>query len=122
MMEKVTCPCRMTRMALSSEIRELRKERVALANELAATYFLRHGDREWAKTYLERACELYFEWGAVAKCAALESQHKDLLEMEGKRSVRSSTSHGIDLKARARVEDRKIMSRRHQVSKIAFKA
>ena len=94
----------------------------ALANELAATYFLRHGDREWAKTYLERACELYFEWGAVAKCAALESQHKDLLEMEGKRSVRSSTSHGIDLKARTRVEDRKIMSRRHQVSKIAFKA
>ena len=39
----------------------------ALANELAAEYFLKIKDDYWPNQYLSRACELYNEWGAAAK-------------------------------------------------------
>ena len=106
----------------------------ALANELAAMYFLRQGDREWAATYIDRAYELYLEWGAVAKCVILESKYKDLLEMDDKvmtATQRSSTSGGVDgnnssrrgrgdLKAKTRVSDSLSLSGRKHVSIIAF--
>ena len=56
----------------------------ALANELAAGYFLRRGDTEdnraWASTYLDRAYDLFQQWGARAKTMQMESSYTGLLE------------------------------------------
>ena len=57
----------------------------ALANELAAGYFLRRGEgadnHAWASTYLTRAYDLYQQWGATAKIRQMEMKYgSELLE------------------------------------------
>ena len=46
-----------------------------LANERAAFFKVKLGDREQARKYFERAMKLYkYEWGAIAKCNWLKEE------------------------------------------------
>jgi histidine kinase len=61
----------------------------AVGNERAGVYFLEQKhDRDWASTYLTRACELFDQWGANAKVKQMEEKYSDLvvrsMESEGK--------------------------------------
>ena len=47
----------------------------ALGNELALEYFVSIGDGFWPAQYLGRACELYYEWGALAKLESLTEKY-----------------------------------------------
>lgn len=51
----------------------------ALANELAAKFYLDWGKEKIAKTYLNEACYLYSLWGAMAKVKDLEAKYSQLL-------------------------------------------
>ena len=51
----------------------------ALANELAAEFLLRMGDKGRAVAYLRRSLMLYGEWNAYAIVRDLESRHKVLV-------------------------------------------
>lgn len=51
----------------------------ALANELAARFYLNQGRKKIARTYMADACQGYSEWGAAAKAKALREQYTDLL-------------------------------------------
>jgi len=51
----------------------------ALANELAARFFLNRGQTKIAKAYLSEAHMLYNAWGAKAKSAQLEQQYLNIL-------------------------------------------
>ena len=62
----------------------------ALGNELAGEYFLKVGDEFWAKEYLTRACELYHEWGALAKMEHLKRMRSGYVDA-GKMTLRKST-------------------------------
>jgi predicted ATPase/signal transduction histidine kinase len=51
----------------------------ALANELAAKFYLSRGQEKIAKTYMAEARYLYHKWGALAKVKWLEEKYRDLL-------------------------------------------
>lgn len=51
----------------------------AIANELAAKFYLDWGKEKIAKTYMNEAHYLYSLWGAVAKVKDLEAKHPQLL-------------------------------------------
>jgi len=51
----------------------------ALANELAARFYLSAGKKMYARTYLAEAYARYQEWGAFAKLEQLERAYPDLL-------------------------------------------
>ncbi len=51
----------------------------ALANELAARFFLREGNASIARYYLTEALYAYLKWGAQAKVNSIEEKHGDLL-------------------------------------------
>ncbi len=51
----------------------------ALANELAAEFYLAWGREKVAQTYLTEAYYAYFRWGAIAKVKDLESKHPFLV-------------------------------------------
>ena len=51
----------------------------AIANELAARYFLARGKRTIAAAYLRSAAIAYSKWGATAKLQSLEFDYPDLL-------------------------------------------
>ncbi|GAA6618783.1 GAF domain-containing sensor histidine kinase [Scytonema sp. NUACC26] len=51
----------------------------ALANELAAKFYLAWGKEKIAKVYLTEAYYAYFHWSALAKVKDLESRYPDLL-------------------------------------------
>jgi hypothetical protein len=55
----------------------LREE--ALANELAATFFLDWGKEKVAQAYMKEAFDIYTRWGANAKVAQLERRYRGLL-------------------------------------------
>jgi predicted ATPase/GAF domain-containing protein/tRNA A-37 threonylcarbamoyl transferase component Bud32 len=59
----------------------------ALANELAAKFYLDWGKVKIAKTYMSEAYYLYCLWGAMAKVKDLEAKYRQLL---GKSSVSGS--------------------------------
>ena len=63
----------------------------ALGNELASQYFRSIGDEFWEEQYLTRACELYYEWGALAKVADLTSRHR--LHVDTSRITLNKESH-----------------------------
>ncbi|WP_144863316.1 AAA family ATPase [Hyella patelloides] len=65
----------------------------ALANELAAKFYLNWGKVKIAKTYLNEAHYLYSLWGAVAKVQDLEAKYPQLL-------VKSSASASMTDKVR----------------------
>src|SRR5919199_1244518 len=51
----------------------------ALANELAAEFYLAWGREKVAQTYMTEAYYAYFRWGAIAKVKDLESKHSFLV-------------------------------------------
>ena len=51
----------------------------ALANELAAKFYLTKGYERIAKTYMKEACYLYTLWGAKAKVDQLNKKYSELL-------------------------------------------
>ncbi|MEM9924977.1 MAG: ATP-binding protein [Cyanobacteria bacterium P01_D01_bin.50] len=51
----------------------------ALANELAARFYLKWGKQKIAKTYLDDACYGYIRWGAKAKVKDLQKCYPQLL-------------------------------------------
>lgn len=51
----------------------------ALANELAARYYLAAGREKIARAYMSDACRGYCRWGAMAKARALQEQFPRLL-------------------------------------------
>jgi predicted ATPase/signal transduction histidine kinase len=81
----------------------------ALANELAAKFYLQLGKDFIAKAYMQEARYCYLEWGATAKIQHIENQYPQLLEplVDQKNprraiSIHSSSSnslHSIDLEA-----------------------
>lgn len=52
----------------------------ALANELAANYYLFLGLRKIARTYMLDACRGYNRWGAFAKVKELQNRYPELLD------------------------------------------
>ncbi|WP_271253184.1 GAF domain-containing protein [Pseudanabaena sp. Chao 1811] len=53
----------------------------ALANELAAKFYLGYGKTTIAKAYMQEARQGYLQWGAFAKVKHLESCYPELLEI-----------------------------------------
>lgn len=51
----------------------------AIANELAAKFYLRHGRKRIAQTYMTEAYHAYSHWGAVAKTRDLEQKYPQLV-------------------------------------------
>ncbi|MFT3765069.1 MAG: trifunctional serine/threonine-protein kinase/ATP-binding protein/sensor histidine kinase [Minicystis sp.] len=51
----------------------------ALAEELAGRFHFSHGQRRYARLHLEAAILAYSRWGATAKVAAMQREHRDLL-------------------------------------------
>jgi len=64
-------------IAKAKENKSINEE--ALANELAAKFFLDWGKEKIAKTYLNEAYYLYALWGAQAKVKELEAKYPQLL-------------------------------------------
>ena len=50
----------------------------AIANELAAQYYLSEGHSRIAGAYMDDACRCYMRWGAYAKARQIKSRHPDL--------------------------------------------
>lgn len=73
----------------------------ALANERAGTFFHRGGDDRWAKTYFQRARELYFRWGAFAKVGQMERKYCEFFK-DCSMLKRSGTGGGV-LRATSRL-------------------
>ncbi|MBG1267061.1 AAA family ATPase [Nostoc sp. WHI] len=73
-------------IALARENEYLQEE--ALANELAAKFYLANNRMMIAKAYLQEAKYGYLRWGATAKVQDLEKQYPQLLEL---RSLRTGT-------------------------------
>jgi signal transduction histidine kinase/CheY-like chemotaxis protein len=79
----------------------------ALANELAAKYYLAREMKTCARAYLEQARYCYFRWGANAKVEQIERRYGDLIgqapsasthdtkENRQKKSLTDTTSTGI---------------------------
>lgn len=53
---------------------------LALANELAAKFYLSWGKKAIARSYLVDACYYYLQWGAKAKANVLEDRYAELLD------------------------------------------
>lgn len=50
----------------------------AIANELAAQYYLSEGHSRIAGAYMDDACRCYMRWGAYAKARQIKSRYPDL--------------------------------------------
>jgi len=59
----------------------------ALANELAAKFYLAQNKLKVAQGYMQDACYLYLQWGATAKVKYLETQYPQLLARKLERVV-----------------------------------
>jgi predicted ATPase/signal transduction histidine kinase/tRNA A-37 threonylcarbamoyl transferase component Bud32 len=55
------------------------QQNVALANELAARFYLSRGRLKIARSYLQDAYDGYVRWGAIAKVRHLEQKYPELL-------------------------------------------
>lgn len=51
----------------------------ALANERAGTFLMSRQEEDLARPYIQRAYQLYEQWGATAKCQQIWNQHSKLL-------------------------------------------
>ncbi len=65
--------------AIESAIKNSTVQHEALANELAAKYFLSRGKTTIAAAYLRSAATAYVKWGATAKLQRLELDYPNLL-------------------------------------------
>ena len=92
------------RLAFDEAIRSAGREGVlsmqALANERAGVFFI-GVDQMWASTYLTRAHELHYQWGASGKSRHMQGEYGSLLQ-PSKRTDSNSTS---GLRARERISD-----------------
>ncbi|MGF1933647.1 MAG: protein kinase domain-containing protein [Nostoc sp. ChiQUE02] len=71
-------------IALARENEYLQEE--ALANELAAKFYLANHRMTIAKAYMQEARYVYLRWGATAKVQDLEKQYPQLLELRSERT------------------------------------
>jgi histidine kinase len=55
----------------------------AIANELAAKFYIERGNEKIAKVYMTDACYKYSMWGAVSKVLTLEEQFPHLIQRAG---------------------------------------
>jgi predicted ATPase/DNA-binding CsgD family transcriptional regulator/GAF domain-containing protein len=72
----------------------------AIANELAAQYYLSLDKRKIAEAYLQDACMAYFKWGALGKIKSLQERHPILeklsfIEMEAPEDHYNSADNEI---------------------------
>lgn len=65
---------------------------VALANELAARFYLARGKDKFARIYLNDAYSAYTTWGAVGKAQALVETHPNLLSRSDRASGRPGSA------------------------------
>ncbi|MES9969987.1 MAG: AAA family ATPase [Candidatus Thiodiazotropha sp.] len=63
---------------------------VALANELAAKFYLANGKEKIAKLYFMEARHHYYRWGALAKVAHLEEKYPQFCEMQIEKDISTS--------------------------------
>jgi predicted ATPase/signal transduction histidine kinase/GAF domain-containing protein len=82
-------------IALAKEHEYLQEE--ALANELAARFYLAQRKTKIALVYLQEAHYCYGRWGALAKVAALETEFPSLREQSRGRSIESNHSRTVTL-------------------------
>ncbi|MEG3835887.1 AAA family ATPase [Microcoleus sp. Z1_C3] len=87
-------------IALAKEHEYLNEE--ALANELAAKFYLAWGKEQVARAYMTNAYYCYLRWGATAKMTDLKQQYPELLKRFTKanfsdksRNILSDTSNSI---------------------------
>ncbi|MEG4970352.1 AAA family ATPase [Microcoleus sp. B6-A1] len=87
-------------IALAKEHEYLNEE--ALANELAAKFYIAWGKEQVAQAYMTNAYYCYLRWGATAKMTDLKQQYPELLKRFTKanlsdksRSILSDTSNSI---------------------------
>ena len=66
----------------------------AIANELAAVYFLSKGKKTIAQAYLQDACYAYNRWGAFAKIKQLYAKYPHLLT-QSYPAIKSATGDGL---------------------------
>jgi diguanylate cyclase (GGDEF)-like protein len=66
----------------------------ALANELAAKFYLDWGKQTIAHTYMVEAHYCYQSWGAIAKVTQLDTQYPQLLQSQGVFSPRATSNTG----------------------------
>ena len=85
----------------------------AIANELAALFFLKQGREKIARSYFVDAYQGYLRWGVARKLRVLEEHYSHLLFQEINRSGTvgiSSTPFGLDLDLKAVLEASRILS------------
>jgi predicted ATPase/signal transduction histidine kinase/DNA-binding response OmpR family regulator len=89
----------------------------ALANELAAKFYLQKGQDNIARGYMEGARYLYIRWGADGKVKFLEERYRELLkrpDASGKNTITGSPGtmdSGTDLDLKAVIKDSHSISR-----------
>lgn len=102
----------------------------AIANELAAQYFLSIDNHPIAEAYLQHACKAYFKWGAEGKVNSMRERYPILRELsfpENDPSVNSNDSadQPFEAIAESRLHDRldqeSDMDTLRQVSQMASK-
>ncbi|MEG5064019.1 AAA family ATPase [Microcoleus sp. B3-A4] len=66
----------------------------ALANELAAKFYLEWGKEKIAQTYIIEAYYCYVQWGATAKVTDLETRYRPLLEaiQSGRKNTKTTAT------------------------------
>ncbi len=62
----------------------------AIANELAARFYLNDGKKKFAEIYLIEAYRAYQLWGATGKIKKLEDQYPEILNISDESSLKSS--------------------------------
>ncbi|MEG4015273.1 MULTISPECIES: AAA family ATPase [unclassified Microcoleus] len=79
-------------ISLAKENKFLNEE--ALANELAAKFYLEWGKEKIAQTYMIEAYYCYVQWGATAKVTDLETQYPQLLGAikSGRKNTKTTAS------------------------------
>jgi PAS domain S-box-containing protein len=68
---------------------------VALANELAAKFYLSNQKEKIAKVYFREAHHYYLKWGALAKVAHLEEKYPQFYEQEIEKNISISPESSI---------------------------
>ncbi|MEK4159212.1 AAA family ATPase [Paenibacillus sp. FSL E2-0274] len=74
---------------------------LAMAAECYGKYGLRHGKMHLARIYMTEAYEAYLQWGAKAKAADLEQQHRHLLHIKREPGLDRVDSLSVVMSAQA---------------------
>ncbi len=68
----------------------------ALANELAAKFYIAIGKQRFASLYMREACELYSNWGAKPKFESLKERYPDLVAVREEAAATHVESDTVD--------------------------